>query len=78
MIAIKAANRMRALELRIAKLEAASQPVDLMCPQCHAFGLRVENDVARGISGGKRLHIITCRFCPFSEEKWEAISGLSI
>jgi hypothetical protein len=69
MITIKAANRMNALEHRIAKLEVASLPMGGLCPQCHAFGLRVESNVARETSGGKRLQMVTCMFCPFTEEK---------
>ena len=54
MITIKAAsNGMNALELRIAKLEAASQPMGGLCPKCDAFGFRVESDVARVPFGAK-------------------------
>ncbi len=70
MITIKAAsNGMNALELSIAKLEAASQPMGGLCPKCHAFGIRVESDVARAPFSSKRVPMIKCRFCGFTEEK---------
>ena len=67
MITIKAANRMNPLELRIAKLEAASQPMGGLCPECHVFGL--ESYVPPTAFGGKRLPVMRCRFCSFAEEK---------
>jgi hypothetical protein len=62
-----ASDRMDALERRIAKLEAQSQPLGKTCPKCHAFGL--ENYVRRTAFGGQGLQMIRCRFCDFAEEK---------
>jgi len=60
-------HRMAALERRIAKLEAQSQPLGKTCPQCHAFGL--ESYVCRTASNGHGLQMVRCRFCAFAEEK---------
>jgi hypothetical protein len=58
---------MDALERRIAKLEAQSQPLGKTCPQCHAFGL--ESYVLRTAFGGQGLQMVRCRFCDFAEEE---------
>jgi hypothetical protein len=72
----RASPRIDALERRIAKLEAQSQPLGKTCPECHAFGL--ESYVLRTASGGKGLQMVRCRFCAFAEEKLPAsASGLS-
>jgi hypothetical protein len=60
-------HRMDALERRIAKLEAQSQPLGKTCPQCHAFGL--ESYVLRAAFGGQGSQMVRCRFCAFAEEK---------
>jgi hypothetical protein len=60
-------HRMDALERRIAKLEAQSQPLGKTCPQCHAFGL--ESYVLRTAFDGQELQMVRCRFCAFAEEK---------
>jgi hypothetical protein len=59
----RASHQIDALERRIAKLEAKSQPLGKTCPKCHAFGL--EGYVRRG------LQMIRCRFCDFDEEKMD-------
>jgi hypothetical protein len=61
---------MDALEQRIAKLEAQSQPLGKTCPQCHAFGL--ESYVLRTAFDGQGLQMVRCRFCAFAEEKMPA------
>ena len=58
-----ASHQIDALERRIAKLEAQSQPPGKTCPKCHAFGL--ENYVHQG------LQIMRCHFCDFQEEKMD-------
>jgi hypothetical protein len=63
-------HRMDALERRIAKLEAQSQPLGKTCPQCHAFGL--ESYVLRTAFDGQELQMVRCRFCAFDEEKMPA------
>jgi hypothetical protein len=65
-----ASHRMDALELRIAKLEAQSQPLGKTCPKCHAFGL--ESYVLRTAFDGQGLQMMRCRFCAFAEEKMPA------
>ncbi len=62
-----ASDRMDALERRIAKLEAQSQPLAKTCPKCHAFGL--ESYVRRTAFDGQGLQMMRCRFCDFAEEK---------
>ena len=62
-----ASHRMDALERRIAKLEAQSQPLGKTCPKCHAFGL--ESYVRRTAFDGQGLQMMRCRFCDFAEEK---------
>jgi|SRR5690348_3721516 hypothetical protein len=61
-----ASDRMDALERRIAKLEAQSQPLGKACPKCHAFGL--ESYVRRTAFDGQGLQMMRCRFCDFDEE----------
>jgi hypothetical protein len=63
-------DRMDALERRIAKLEAQSQPIGKTCPKCHAFGL--ESYVRRTAFDGQGLQMMRCRFCDFAEEKMPA------
>jgi hypothetical protein len=65
-----ASHRLDALERRIGKLEAQSQPLRKMCPECHAFGL--ESYVLRPALGGQGLQMIRCLFCAFAEEKMPA------
>jgi len=60
-------HRIDALERRIAKLEAQSQPLGKTCPECHAFGL--ESYVLRTAFNGHGLQMVKCRFCAFAEEK---------
>jgi hypothetical protein len=61
-----ASDRMDALERRIVKLEAQSQPLGKTCPKCHAFGLEsYERDTA---FDGQGLQMMRCRFCDFAEE----------
>ena len=55
-----ASDRMDALERRIAKLEAQSQPLAKTCPKCHAFGL--ESYVRRTAFDGQGLQMMRCRF----------------
>lgn len=64
-----ASDRMDALERRIAKLEAQSQPLAKTCPKCHAFGL--ESYVRRTAFDGQGLQMMRCRFCDFAEGKVE-------
>jgi hypothetical protein len=70
-----ALDRMDALERRIAKLEAQSQPLGKTCPKCHAFGL--ESYVRRTALDGQGLQMIRCRFCAFAEKKM-AVSASSL
>jgi hypothetical protein len=56
-----ASHQIDALERRVAKLEAQSQPLGKTCPKCHAFGL--------GSYVRKGLQMMRCRFCDFEEEK---------
>ncbi len=63
-------DRMDALERRIAKLEAQSEPLGKTCPKCHAFGL--ENHVRRTVFDGQGVQMMRCRFCDFAEEKMAA------
>jgi hypothetical protein len=58
-----ASHRIDALERRVEKLEAQSQPLGKTCPKCHAFGL--ESYLRQG------LQMIGCRFCDFAEEKMD-------
>ena len=60
-------ERIDALERRIAKLEAQSQPLGKTCPECHAFGLEVA--VRHAAFDGRGFQMIRCRFCDFAEEK---------
>jgi hypothetical protein len=62
-----ASHQIDALERRVAKLEAQSQPLGKTCPQCHAFGL--ESYVLRTAFDGQGLQMMRCRFCAFAEEK---------
>jgi hypothetical protein len=66
-------HRMDALERRIAKLEAQSQPLGKTCPECHAFGL--ESYMLRTAFDGQELQMVRCRFCAFDEEKMPAIAS---
>jgi hypothetical protein len=61
-------DRLNALERRMAKLEAQSQPLGQACPKCHAFGF--ESYVPQTIFDGKGLRMMRCRFCNFAEEEW--------
>ena len=64
-----ASDRMDALERRIAKLEAQSQPLGKTCPKCHAFGL--ESYVRHTAFDGQGLQMVRCQFCDFAEEKMD-------
>ena len=63
-------DRIGALERRIAKLEAQSEPLGKTCPKCHAFGL--ESYVRHTAFDGQGLQMMRCRFCAFAEEQMTA------